>query len=477
MADTGNNKYDIFLCYDTRDKEFAEIIYHFLSKYGYKIFLKTIYALPTNEQEYRTSIAKFINQSKHIIIVASNPEYLKSEFVCFEWKLFISRNTLGIPAGKLITMFAESLTANQIPAELSRFESLPLTQCGLTDLVEAINLSDSKNIKTNKMWLRQKPYRSLPIIDAISNTQNAEELSASQSVVSHAAVSTAKLACYGHATNTGANNLSCNMQPHSPQKSIFTFIPKSEFEKQQISTTKDTNSSIDEIDLADLFETQVDDQPKIQSNQTSTKTNEPSSNKKTDSPQKPPLILVSRNEHTKQQTATIQGVNTSIAGKNLENPSPPLTIDQLDTQRKRIEADKHTAKFTYDVFICHNNRDFSYAKEVYDFLTAHDKHVFLSEITLPTLGSCDYMKEIDFALEKAGNMIIVGSHSDHITSSWVEAEWRIFINEKRSGRKDGNVITITTEKLAIEDLPPSLRYYEVLPFSPQHFEKILRYIK
>jgi hypothetical protein len=129
------------------------------------------------------------------------------------------------------------------------------------------------------------------------------------------------------------------------------------------------------------------------------------------------------------------------------------------------------------IFISAKSEDFTYADKVYTFLTDHNYTVFFSQQTLPFVGNSDYRKEIDRALDKAKHMIVVTSEKEYVESSWVEAEWGFFINEKRSGRKAGNIITLIAGSLQIGDLPGSLRYYEVIPFDPKMFDKILRYLK
>jgi hypothetical protein len=114
---------------------------------------------------------------------------------------------------------------------------------------------------------------------------------------------------------------------------------------------------------------------------------------------------------------------------------------------------------------------------VYNFLNKHENNVFFSKQTLPDMGNCDYRREIDRALNNAKHMIVVTSKQEYVEASWVEAEWGLFINEKRSGRKLGNIITMIVGNMRIDDLPSSLRYYEVIPFDPNAFEKILKYLK
>lgn len=116
----------------------------------------------------------------------------------------------------------------------------------------------------------------------------------------------------------------------------------------------------------------------------------------------------------------------------------------------------------FDVFISHKSEDFLMSKEIYNSLSLLNKKVFLSEISIQDNGSSDFMKTIDNALDNAKHLIVVCSSVENVMSGWVEAEWRVFINEKRSERKDGNIITIITKKMKPSDLPLALRYYNVL---------------
>jgi hypothetical protein len=76
------------------------------------------------------------------------------------------------------------------------------------------------------------------------------------------------------------------------------------------------------------------------------------------------------------------------------------------------------------------------------------------------MGNSDYRREIDRALEQAKHLIVVTSRKEYVESKWVEAEWGSFINEKRSGRKDGNIIVLLAGSMQIGDLPISLRSFE-----------------
>jgi TPR repeat protein len=131
----------------------------------------------------------------------------------------------------------------------------------------------------------------------------------------------------------------------------------------------------------------------------------------------------------------------------------------------------------YDVFLSRKSEDAHLAKEIYDFLTEKGLKVFDSEHSLPEVGNADYQKAIDQALDACTHMIVVGSSAENITSAWVEAEWRSFINEKRSGYKAGNILSVVTQSLSLRSLPPSLRSYEVIVLEKVNFERIWAYVK
>ncbi|MCW3081055.1 toll/interleukin-1 receptor domain-containing protein [Segetibacter sp.] len=136
-------------------------------------------------------------------------------------------------------------------------------------------------------------------------------------------------------------------------------------------------------------------------------------------------------------------------------------------------AENQVAK---DVFISYKSEDVALAKALSHYLVSKGLSVFVSSQTLPQLGSSDYRKAIDSALDECRHMIVVGSKVDYLSSLWLEAEWGFFISEKRAGRKKGNILTVVTDDIEIKNLPASLRYYEVIFFEEENFERIAAYV-
>jgi len=128
------------------------------------------------------------------------------------------------------------------------------------------------------------------------------------------------------------------------------------------------------------------------------------------------------------------------------------------------------------VFISAKSEDYPAAGTVYRFLISRGIPTFLSDESLPELGRSDYRKEIDRALDSCQHMIVVTSSVVNVLSTWVEAEWGIFVNEQRSGRKKGNLITVTTKALETAKLPPALRANEIIPLNDKALLKIASYV-
>ena len=154
-----------------------------------------------------------------------------------------------------------------------------------------------------------------------------------------------------------------------------------------------------------------------------------------------------------------------------------IEVKQSEESKPNPILKEIKVKSKFDVFISKKSSDYPIAKEIYEFLTISGLCVFLSEESLPNIGGAEYMKAIDEALESSQHLIVIGSSLQNISSIWVEAEWRVFINEKRAGRKNGNIITMITDNLSPEVLPMSLRYYEVMTINEDSKKKILNYLR
>ncbi|MCH5229089.1 MAG: toll/interleukin-1 receptor domain-containing protein [Muribaculaceae bacterium] len=129
----------------------------------------------------------------------------------------------------------------------------------------------------------------------------------------------------------------------------------------------------------------------------------------------------------------------------------------------------------YDVFISCKSEDYREAETIYNFLTAQGVKVFFAPVTLSLKGNAAYREEIDEAIDRVKNMIVYASEVEYVLSQWVKHEWDLFLNEKWSGRKDGNLITVL-KGLKAAQLPISLRNLQSFDFADYKGE-IMAFVK
>ncbi len=140
-----------------------------------------------------------------------------------------------------------------------------------------------------------------------------------------------------------------------------------------------------------------------------------------------------------------------------------MTDDFMEDIKDGIVTTSFVKDIHYDVFISCNSIDYLIAKEVYEFLTEQGYNVFFAETSISEAGDTVYKKTIDAALDSASHFVLVISDVAHLDSKWVDYEINMFQNEKLSGRKTGNIVTIADPDITVGQLPISLRVYQVLP--------------
>lgn len=145
--------------------------------------------------------------------------------------------------------------------------------------------------------------------------------------------------------------------------------------------------------------------------------------------------------------------------------------------RELRAADAGEAPSTrWDIFISKNSKDAVHARKVHDFLTGQGLKAFLSEVSLPEAGLADFQETIEQALEECQHLVVVASSKENLDSRWVQAEWRMFLNELRSGRKSGNVLTVLAGEMTVADLPLSLRSFQVERLTEAGLQALCRYV-
>jgi hypothetical protein len=172
-----------------------------------------------------------------------------------------------------------------------------------------------------------------------------------------------------------------------------------------------------------------------------------------------------------QDPASVDGRTGSDSSDTEE-----LTSSSMSVAESTGSSELPSSAGAIDVFISAKSEDFEPANEVYEFLIRQGLTAFFSPRSLPKLGSADYFERIDEAIEAARHLVVVTSSGRNVRSRWVKHEWSTFLNEVRSDRKTGNVVTIVTGGLPLGELPLSLRRNEVLAHGPGCLDRLLGYV-
>ncbi|MBR5103122.1 MAG: TIR domain-containing protein [Bacteroidales bacterium] len=114
--------YDIFISCKSEDYKYAEEIYYFLVENGLNTFLAPMELRLLGESEYRKAITSALESTYHLLLFASNPEYINSSWVYYEWDLFINAKLSGFKTGQLVTVWKD-VPVKDIPMVLCKYES------------------------------------------------------------------------------------------------------------------------------------------------------------------------------------------------------------------------------------------------------------------------------------------------------------------------------------------------------------------
>ena len=158
------------------------------------------------------------------------------------------------------------------------------------------------------------------------------------------------------------------------------------------------------------------------------------------------------------ESASLASCRTT-GGRLPSMPMPPSAEPSVSKAPSRSVPPVSEATDGYDVFISYKSDDEAMASTLFRFLVSHGKRVFFSRESLPLLGSSEYEDRIFEALDGAKHMVLIGSDPAYFKTEWVMDEWKTFNNEKREGRKSGNLVIVLADAVARDKgrLPLQLR--------------------
>ena len=116
-------KYDVFISSKSEDYGLAEKVYDFLIESGLDVFLASRELDRLGESEYSLAIDDAIDNTTHMIVVATSVDNISSKWVKYEWNTFSNDLKSGYRTGNLITILSHDIELRKLPASLRHQQS------------------------------------------------------------------------------------------------------------------------------------------------------------------------------------------------------------------------------------------------------------------------------------------------------------------------------------------------------------------
>ncbi len=118
-------KYDVFISSKSEDYPIAREICSFLENKGYAVFFAEKSIPFGADSLFKKTIDSALDAAKNMLVVCSNPEYLKDGWVYYEWNTFSVEILSGRKSeSNILTVMDASLSISKLPIGLRSYQSL-----------------------------------------------------------------------------------------------------------------------------------------------------------------------------------------------------------------------------------------------------------------------------------------------------------------------------------------------------------------
>ena len=118
-------KYDVFISSKSEDYPIAREICSFLEDKGYAVFFAEKSIPFGADSLFKKTIDDALDTARNMIVVCSNPEFLKDGWVYYEWNTFSVEILSGRKSkSNILTVIDASLSVNKLPIGLRSYQSL-----------------------------------------------------------------------------------------------------------------------------------------------------------------------------------------------------------------------------------------------------------------------------------------------------------------------------------------------------------------
>lgn len=135
--------YQVFLSYKhhdvhgclTEDHRMAKELYDTLTSKGVSVFFSDTSIQEVGASRYKQLIDDAMDSSSIMVVVCTNPEYLLTEWVRYEWDSFFSDTLNGVKPNSQLVSYVQGVNTATLPRTLRNVQSFDTTENGLDRVV------------------------------------------------------------------------------------------------------------------------------------------------------------------------------------------------------------------------------------------------------------------------------------------------------------------------------------------------------
>lgn len=130
QATPQSGSYDVFISYKSEDVLLAQKVYDYLTQCGKEVFFSKMTLAELGESKYADMIYEAIDRSRHMLVVSSDPDYLKTKWVKDEWMTFRNELLEGRKKGNLTLVLSDDVAGDKgrLPVQLRASEIVLMSQ-------------------------------------------------------------------------------------------------------------------------------------------------------------------------------------------------------------------------------------------------------------------------------------------------------------------------------------------------------------
>lgn len=138
IVEHNNTEYQIFLSYKSEDTQYATKLYDYLVSMGKKVFFSGNSLQILGESDYARAIDKALDKADSMIVFGTDPVYLDTGWVSYEWKSFFNEIRSDRKKNGRLFTFTNNVNIEDLPYALRSVQNIEFKPASIMDSFEML---------------------------------------------------------------------------------------------------------------------------------------------------------------------------------------------------------------------------------------------------------------------------------------------------------------------------------------------------